>query len=51
MDFEKLLEKIKNDITTEIGILGIGMGNLLGTITFLLLVILILGIIGLVHFW
>jgi len=51
MDFEELLKKTTRNIESELEYLRVLTGELLGTITFLLAIIMILGIIGLVHFW
>lgn len=51
MDDFKSSEELTQDIQIEIQALGINLKNSLGSISILLLMILILGVITLVHFW
>lgn len=51
IDDLKSKEELADDIKIEIQALGINLNSDLGSIKFLLILIFILGVISLVHFW
>lgn len=51
IDDIKSKEELADDIKVEIQVLGINLNSDLGSIKFLLILIFILAVISLVHFW